>query len=110
MRKVKGTLHWVSAAHAINPEVRMYDVLFTEPNPLADEDRDFMDFFNPESLVVNTRAMVEPCLKEMKPGQPLQFIRKGYFTIDTDSTSDQLIVNQTIGMRDTWAKLQNKKG
>jgi len=103
LRKVKGTLHWVSISHAIDAEVRNYDLLFTEPNPLGHEDKDFMEFINPESLITTT-AKVEPYLKEVKVGKPLQFMRKGYYTIDSESSEEKLVVNKTVGLRDTWAK------
>ncbi len=107
LRKVKGTLHWVSIEHAISSEVRLYDRLFTDETPDAHKDKDFMEFINPESLKVIT-AYVEPSLKNALSGDKFQFQRLGYFNIDEDSTSDKLVFNRTVTLRDTWAKLQQK--
>lgn len=107
-RKVKGTSHWVSAKHAVPAEVRLYDHLFTEADPeKADEGKDFTDFINPESLVSIT-AQLEPSLKNAELGKNFQFERKGYFCLDKDSSTDQLIFNRTVNLRDTWAKMQKK--
>ncbi|RMG82361.1 MAG: glutamine--tRNA ligase, partial [Bacteroidetes bacterium] len=106
--KAKGVLHWVSAAHALPVEVRLYDRLFTDPTPTGHEGRDFLEFFNTESLVVNNRALVEPALKSAKPGDQFQFMRMGYFCLDPDSTDDHLIFNRTVTLKDTWAKVQKK--
>ena len=103
-RKVKGTLHWVSVAHAEKAEVRLYDRLFTVENPSADE-RDFRELLNPESLQTLKECYVETYLKELKPGDFLQFQRIGYFTPDLDSTPDHLVFNKTVGLKDTWAKV-----
>ncbi|MFP3938356.1 MAG: glutamine--tRNA ligase/YqeY domain fusion protein [Phycisphaerae bacterium] len=105
-RKVKGTLHWVSAEHAIPAEVRMYDRLFTEEDPDADEN--WKESINPESLIVNAEAMVEPNLKGAEPGTRLQFERKGYFCVDPDTTDEKPVFNLTVGLKDTWAKMQKK--
>ncbi|PCJ97738.1 MAG: glutamine--tRNA ligase [Flavobacteriaceae bacterium] len=107
LRKVKGTLHWVSIKHAIASEVRLYDRLFTDETPDAHKDKDYMEFINPESLKVIT-AYVEPSLKTALPGDKFQFQRLGYFNIDVDSTSDKLVFNRTVTLRDNWAKLQQK--
>ncbi len=104
MRKVKGTLHWVSVAHAIPAEVRLYDRLFTEPAPDAQKEKDFMEFINPDSLQVIT-AYVEPSLKDAQPEDSFQFQRLGYFVVDRDSTEDNLVFNRTVALRDSWAKL-----
>ncbi|RMF24887.1 MAG: glutamine--tRNA ligase/YqeY domain fusion protein, partial [Bacteroidetes bacterium] len=101
--KAKGTLHWVSAAHAVPATVRLYDRLFTDPTPTAHEDRDFMDFLNPRSLQVIENAFVEPSLKMAQPLEPLQFLRTGYFCLDPDSSPDRLLFNRTATLRDTWA-------
>lgn len=103
-RKVKGTLHWVSKKHAKQVKVRLYDRLFTDPTPDAHKDKDFMEFINPNSLK-EIDAFVEPSLAEAKPEDRFQFQRIGYFVVDKDSSSDQLIFNKTVGLRDTWAKL-----
>lgn len=100
---VKGTIHWVSAAHALPAEVRLYDRLFTSENPLAVEG-DFKDTINPQSLQVITGAMVEPSLKEANLEKRYQFIRKGYFCLDKDSTAEKLVFNRTVTLKDAWAK------
>ena len=104
MRKVKGTLHWVSIEHAIPVEVRLYDRLFTDPSPDTHKDKDFMEFVNPESLKVIT-GYAEPSLQEAKVEDKFQFQRLGYFTVDPDSTSEKLVFNRTVALRDSWAKL-----
>ncbi|MHA7128685.1 glutamine--tRNA ligase/YqeY domain fusion protein [Algoriphagus namhaensis] len=103
-RRVKGTLHWVSIAHAIKAEVREYDRLFLEEAPDAHEDKDFMEFINPNSLRVIKEAYLEPFLAGATLEDKFQFQRLGYFTLDTDSTSDHLVFNKTVGLRDSWAK------
>jgi glutaminyl-tRNA synthetase len=104
MRKVKGTLHWVSTAHAVPVEVRLYDRLFTVPSPDTDKEKDFMEFVNPDSLEVIT-AMAEPAMKNLGIGDTVQFQRMGYFCVDPDSTEDVMVFNRTVTLRDTWAKL-----
>ncbi|MBQ6681858.1 MAG: glutamine--tRNA ligase/YqeY domain fusion protein [Prevotella sp.] len=103
-RKVKGTLHWVSADHCQEAEVRIYDRLFNVENPSTDE-RDFRELLNPESLKVLKHCYVENYLKEKQPGDYLQFQRIGYFILDTTSTPDHLVFNKTVGLKDTWAKM-----
>jgi len=103
-RKIKGkTLHWVNSQDALKAEVRLYDRLFSIENPSADE-RDFRELLNPQSLTVLTNCYVEPFLKEKKPGDFLQFQRIGYFTLDLDSTTDHLVFNKTVGLKDTWKR------
>lgn len=102
-RKVKGTLHWVSADHCQEAEVRIYDRLFNVENPSADE-RDFRELLNPESLKVIEKCYVEDYAAKMQPGQYLQFQRIGYFMADITSTPDHLVFNKTVGLKDTWAK------
>lgn len=104
--KVKGTIHWVSVEHAIEAEARLYDRLFTDPTPASHEGKDFLEFFNKESLEILPKVYVEPSLKNVTPGTPLQFIRNAYFTVDKESTPEKLIFNRTVTMRDTWAKLE----
>ncbi|MDA9929400.1 MAG: glutamine--tRNA ligase/YqeY domain fusion protein [Flavobacteriaceae bacterium] len=104
LRKVKGTLHWVSQQHALKAKVRLYDRLFTDPTPDAHKDKDFMDFINPNSLEEIT-AYVEPSLASATEGARFQFQRMGYFVVDQDSSSDELVFNKTTGLRDTWSKL-----
>lgn len=108
LRRVKGTLHWVSIAHALKTEVRLYDRLFTDESPDAHKDKDFLEFINPDSLTVIT-GYVEPALKDAKPGDRFQFQRLGYFCVDPDTTTDKLVFNRTVGLRDSWAKIQEKK-
>lgn len=103
-RKVKGTLHWLSCKHCIPAEVRLYDRLFSVENPSAD-DRDFRELLNPESLTVLNNCYVENYLAEKKPLDYLQFQRIGYFTMDKDSKPDHLIFNRTVGLKDTWTKI-----
>lgn len=107
-RKVKGTLHWVSADHCHQAEVREYDRLFSVENPSAEE-RDFRELLNPESLSVRPTCYVEDYAAGMKPGNYLQFQRIGYFMADLDSTADHLIFNKTVGLKDTWAKQSSKQ-
>ena len=102
--KAKGTLHWVSIEHAKSAEVRMYSTLFTEPEPLSDPDKDFMELLNPESLQIIENAYVEPRLLDVTPGDRFQFMRKGYFTVDEDSTAEKPVFNLTTTLKDTWAK------
>ncbi|PWJ43067.1 glutamine--tRNA ligase/YqeY domain fusion protein [Sediminitomix flava] len=103
-RKVKGTLHWVSAAHALDAEVRLYDRLFNDEAPDGHKEKDFKDFLNPDSLTVISNAKIEPSLAEVKPLDSFQFQRMGYFNVDKDSTAEKLIFNRTVGLRDSWAK------
>lgn len=110
-QKVKGTLHWVSIKHAIKIEVREYDRLFLDKAPDSHQDKDFMEFVNPNSLKV-INAFVEPSLTEAKVGEQFQFQRLGYFNVDEDSTKDKIVFNKTVGLRDSWAKqklIQNTK-
>ncbi|MFD0863180.1 glutamine--tRNA ligase/YqeY domain fusion protein [Sungkyunkwania multivorans] len=106
-RKVKGTLHWVSVPHAIEVEVRQYDRLFTEASPDTHKDKDFMEFVNPKSLEVIT-GYAEPSLKTLKEGDRVQFQRLGYFCVDRDTTMKTIVFNKTVGLRDTWAKIEQK--
>ncbi|WP_298340775.1 glutamine--tRNA ligase/YqeY domain fusion protein [uncultured Algibacter sp.] len=106
-KKVKGTLHWVSIKHALKAEVREYDRLFNDEAPDSHQDKDFMEFLNPNSLKI-IEAYVEPSLKEANIGDRFQFQRLGYFNMDDDSTSDSLVFNKTVGLRDTWAKQKPK--
>lgn len=106
LRRVKGTLHWVSAQHAVEAEVRLYDRLFTVPNPEADKDRDFMEFVNPDSLKVIT-AYVEPSLKDVKELDRFQFQRIGYFCADRDTKPGKPVFNQTVPLRDSWEKIKD---
>ena len=107
-RKIKGTLHWVSVSHAKKVQVREYDRLFSHESPDNDKEKDFLHFLNPNSLKVKT-AYVEPGLISAKVGERFQFQRIGYFTVDEDSTEDQLIFNKTVGLRDSWAKQKPKQ-
>jgi glutaminyl-tRNA synthetase len=109
-RKVKGTLHWVSAAHAVEAEVRLYDRLFSRENPLdLEEGQDFTASLNPDSLEVLAASRVEPGLAGAKPGTIYQFERQGYFCVDPDSTDERPVFNRTVTLRDTWAKIEKKQ-
>jgi len=110
-RKVKATLHWVSAAHALPAEVRLYDRLFSRENPedVDAEGQDFLSNLNPESFSVLTDCQVEPALAGAEPGYRLQFERQGYFCVDPDSAGDRLVFNRTVALRDTWAKIQQRQ-
>ncbi|MDD3772167.1 MAG: glutamine--tRNA ligase/YqeY domain fusion protein [Weeksellaceae bacterium] len=107
MRKVKGTLHWVSATENLPVEVRLYDRLFTVESPDEAEDGNFMQFVNPDSMKI-VHGFAETALKEAKPEDKFQFQRLGYFTLDKDSTKNHYIFNRTVTLRDTWAKVQKK--
>jgi len=108
LRKVKGTLHWVSVKHAINGEVRLYDRLFTDPTPDGHKDKNFLDFINPESLKMVT-AKMEPGLEDVDPGGRYQFQRLGYFCVDANSSPGNPVFNRTVTLRDTWAKIEQKE-
>jgi len=108
-RQVKGTLHWVSAEHALDVEVRLYDRLFNHPFPL-DAEGEFTDYINPDSLQVMEHAKVEPSLGDAGVGDRFQFERVGYFVVDPDSTDEKLVFNRTIALRDSWAKIEKQFG
>ncbi|WP_313805849.1 glutamine--tRNA ligase/YqeY domain fusion protein [Flavobacterium sp.] len=108
MRKVKGTIHWVSVPHAIEAEVRIYDRLFTHENPDGDKEVDFKTYINPNSLKTIT-GYLEPSLQTAQDGDQVQFQRLGYFCVDRDSTSAKIVFNKTVGLRDTWAKVESKE-
>lgn len=105
---VKGTIHWVSATEAKEVEVRIYDRLFSDENPDGHE-ADFTEFINPDSLQILPKVYVEPALTMLSQGDTVQFMRKGYFCVDKDSTADNLVFNQTVGLRDSWAKMQKQE-
>lgn len=107
-RKVKGTIHWVSINHAIEAEVRIYDRLFTHENPDGDKDVDFKEYINPNSLEV-IKGYLEPSLASAKNGERFQFQRLGYYCVDNDSSAQKLVFNKTVGLRDTWAKVESKE-
>ncbi len=107
--KVKGTIHFVSAAEAIPVEVRLYDRLFNDETPDGHADKHFLDFLNPDSLKVIPQAYAEPSLAAAKEGEYFQFLRSGYYCVDPDSSSDKLVFNRTVTLRDGWAKAQGKK-
>ena len=110
-RKVKGTIHWVSAAHAIDAEVRIYETLFSKENPdEVDEGGDFTENLNPLSLEVIAQAKLEPSLASAAVGERYQFERLGYFCVDLDSKANKPVLNQTVALKDTWAKLEKKHG
>ena len=103
-RKVKGTIHWVSAKEAINAEVRLYDRLFSDEDPAGHKDKDFKEFLNTDSVKILDNCKLEPSLINAKPGTSIQFPRLGYFCIDPDSNDDNLVINRTVPLRDSWAK------
>jgi glutaminyl-tRNA synthetase len=104
-RKVKGTLHWVSASHSVPAEVRLYDRLFMDEDPSGNPDKDFKEFLNPDSLKILSNCRVEPSLKEARILDHFQFQRLGYFCVDKNSTPEKLVFNRTVSLKDTWAKL-----
>ena len=109
-RKVRSTMHWVSVKHAVEAEVRLYDRLFMTENPTkVDDGQDFTTNLNPDSLEVRPTCYVEPSVKGAEPGTVFQFERLGYFCVDSDSSDEKLVFNRTITLRDTWARMQNKK-
>jgi glutaminyl-tRNA synthetase len=103
-RKVKSTIHWVSASHAIQAEVHLYERLFTAENP--DEGEDINQVINPNSLEIVTDAFLEPSLAGAQPGDKFQFERTGYFCVDLDSTPTKPVFNRTVTLKDTWAKIE----
>lgn len=105
LRKVKGTLHWVSIKHALEAEIRIYDRLFLNESPDTHKEKDFMEFINPDSLNV-IKGYLEPSLKNAEIQDRVQFQRLGYYCVDQDSTPEKLVFNKTVGLRDTWAKIQ----
>ena len=109
-RRVKATLHWVSAQQAIEAEARLYDSLFTVENPDSDRETDFTAFINPDSLTVVDPIYVEPHLRKARAGDRYQFERLAYFAVDEDSTAEKLVFNRTVTLRDQWRKEQKKTG
>jgi glutaminyl-tRNA synthetase len=110
-RRVRATMHWVSAAHAVPVEVRLYDRLFSVDDPEgAPEGKTFLDYLNPHSLEVLPGALAEPSLAGAAPGTRVQFERLGYFCVDTDSRPGALVFNRTVSLRDAWAKIARQKG
>jgi glutaminyl-tRNA synthetase len=107
-RKVKSTIHWVSAQHAANAEVRLYDQLFTTERP--DDIEDLESILNPNSLEVLKDCFIEPSLADAKPGDKFQFERNGYFCVDPDSAPGKPVFNRTVTLKDTWAKIEKKQG
>lgn len=107
-RKVKGTLHWVSVAHSLPAEVRLYDRLFLAENPAEEKDKDFTELLNPDSLQVLTGCRVEAELQKAKPYDHFQFQRTGYFNLDPDSKDGKLIFNRTVSLKDSWSKVKDK--
>jgi glutaminyl-tRNA synthetase len=106
-RRVRGTLHWVSAAHALEAEVRLYDRLFISEDPNdVEEGKDFKDYLNPDSLEILTACKVEPGLAGAGPGSSYQFLRQGYFCVDPDSSAERLVFNRTVPLRDSWARIE----
>jgi glutaminyl-tRNA synthetase len=108
-RRVKSTIHWVSAPNAIDAEVNLYDRLFTVENPAGQKDKDFKEFLNSKSLETLTNCKVEPAVQKLKPFDRFQFERLGYFCIDQNTTDKKLVINRTVSLRDTWAKIQKQQ-
>ena len=108
IRSVKGTIHWVSAQHAVKAEVRLYDRLFLVEDPSSDEEKDFKELLNPHSLEILDNCFIEPELAKAKTGAQFQFMRTGYFCVDPLSTNEKLVFNRTVGLRDSWAKIEKK--
>jgi glutaminyl-tRNA synthetase len=108
-RKVKSTIHWVSAAHALSAEVRLYEKLFTKPDPGdVEEGGSYLDNLNPHSLEIVADAKLEPSLAVAKPGDRFQFERVGYFCVDPDSSDTRKVFNRTLALKDSWAKIEKK--
>jgi len=107
-RRVKATLHWVSARHAIQAQARLYETLFTVENPAADKEKDFTEYINPHSLKVVDPIYIEPSIQNAKAGERFQFERLAYFVVDADSTADKLVFNRTVTLRDQWKKQQSR--
>jgi glutaminyl-tRNA synthetase len=107
--KVQATLHWVSIKHAVTAELRLYDRLFRVEDP-SNEEGDFKDYINPDSLRTVSAAYAEPSLRSARFTDRYQFLRKGYFTLDRDSSEEKLIFNRTVTLKDTWAREQKKGG
>lgn len=107
-RKVKATLHWVSATENVEAEVRLYDRLFLDEDPLGDKEKDFKEFMNPDSLTILDKCYIEPFVKQAKPLDSFQFERLGYFNVDLDSSDEKLVFNRTAQLRDDWAKFKGK--
>lgn len=111
-RKVRGTIHWVAAAHAVPAELRLYDRLFTVEEPDSDKERHFMDFLNPDSLKVLNDCRLEPSLAQAQAEDRFQFERQGYFCLDSDSTTDEkgkLVFNRIVSLRDSWEKINPQR-
>lgn len=107
--KAKGTLHWVAAEGSVPAKVNLYENLFTDPTPDGHEDKDYLEFINPDSLQTMTSALAESSLASAAPGTVFQFMRTGYFVVDESSTPDNLVFNRTVSLKDSWAKKQGKK-
>jgi glutaminyl-tRNA synthetase len=108
-RSPKATIHWVSAAHAKNAEIRLYDKLFSSEDPNTSPDGNFLSNLNPDSLKVNATGKIEPSLANAKPGDRFQFERIGYFCVDPDSTAEKIVFNRTVSLKDEWAKITKRE-
>jgi len=108
-RRVKGTIHWVSARHAVKAEIRLYDRLFISEDPSTDDEKDFKELINPHSLDILKNCLIEPELVKAKPGDKFQFVRNGYFCVDPLSTDKLLVFNRTVPLRDSWSKIEKQK-
>ena len=107
-RKIKATLHWVSEPHAIEAEIRLYNRLFSVENPTSQKG-EYKEYLNKDSLKIIKSNKIEPAIKNLKPYERFQFLRKGYFCIDPDSNKEKIIINQTVGLRDTWIRIKNQQ-
>ena len=108
-RKVKATMHWVSAAHAVDAEIRQYEHLFASENPGGDRHGDFLADLNPDSLSILTGCKLEPALADAAVGETVQFERLGYYCADPDGSNATAVFNRTVGLRDQWARMQNRQ-
>ena len=105
---MKGTIHWVSVQHSEKAEVRLYDRLFLSENPTGDEEKEFKELLNPDSLKIIENCYIEPELAKAKAGDNFQFTRQGYFCVDPLSTSEKLVFNRTVPLKDSWSKIEKK--
>jgi glutaminyl-tRNA synthetase len=108
-RKVKSTIHWISAENAIDAEVRLYDRLFTIEDPAGQKNKDFKDFINPNSIEILKNCKIDPAIKNLNVLDSFQFERLGYFCVDSESTKEKLVLNRTVTLRDIWKKIQQKQ-
>jgi len=106
--KVKGVIHWVDAQAGVPVTLMEYDKLFTDPTPISHEDKDFLEFVNPKSLVINDKAIAEPYILQAKPMDKFQAMRNAYYIVDKTSSKDKIVLNKTVSLKDSWSKKQKK--